>query len=124
MRCPRSTACCCSSTRAIARATLLLKRTNGRQYRLPAEPSLSPDRQYLVTADFCASGCDNEVALWRVSRDDVRKERVLRPEGTWSDVTVEWSGPDTVVVDYLRGADPARAQLRVAMRDTLWRPAR
>ena len=61
---------------------LLLLRNNGRQVRLPAEPMLSPDRQYLVTADFCASGCDNEVALWRVTREDVRKDRVLRPDGT------------------------------------------
>ena len=46
---------------------LLLTRHNGRQYRLPAEPVLSPDRQYLVTADFCADGCDNELALWRIA---------------------------------------------------------
>ena len=103
---------------------LLLLRANGRQFRLPSEPALAPDRQSLVTADVCASGCDNEVALWRVTRDDVRKERVLRPDGPWSDVTAEWSGPDTVVVEYVRDGDPQRQSLRLARTDARWRPAR
>src|SRR5216683_3196360 len=50
---------------------LLLQRANGRQIRLAAEPSLSPDRSRLVTADFCATGCDGEVVVWRVDRDSV-----------------------------------------------------
>jgi hypothetical protein len=88
---------------------LLLTRTNGRQYKLPAEPMLSPDRQYLATADFCADGCDNEVALWRVTRDDVRKERVLRPDVPWTDVTVTWKDGDTLLVQYTPpGASDAR----------------
>ena len=42
---------------------VLLQRTNGKQYRLPAEPVLSPDRQHLVTVDICAKICDGEVAV-------------------------------------------------------------
>jgi hypothetical protein len=103
---------------------LLLTRSNGRQYRLPAEPALSPDRQYLVTADFCAAGCDNEAALWRVTRDDVRKERVLRPDRAWTDVTAEWAGPDVVVLDYAVEGNAERQQLKLAPGDARWRPAR
>jgi hypothetical protein len=102
---------------------ILLTRTNGRQYKLPAEPALSPDRQYLVTADFCADGCDNEAALWRVTRDDVRKERVFKPQAPWRDVTAEWSGPDAVVLDY-RGDNGERQQVRLGQGDPLWRAAR
>ena len=102
---------------------VLLTRTNGRQYKLPAEPAISPDRQYLVTADFCTEGCDNEAALWRVSRDDVRKALVFKPAGRWRDVTAEWSGADAVVLDY-RAENGKREQLRLGSRDPLWRPAR
>jgi hypothetical protein len=103
---------------------LLLTRHNGRQYRLPAEPVLSPDRQYLVTADFCADGCDNEVALWRVTRDDVRKERVLRPGVAWTDVTAEWRTPDRLVIEHRRPADDTPIRMEVALADARWRPAR
>ena len=103
---------------------LLLMRGNGRQFRFPAEPALSPDKSYAVTADFCASGCDNEVALWRVTRDDVRKERVLRASEPWADVTAEWSGPDELVVDYVQAGDVQRRQLRVARNDARWRTPR
>ena len=41
---------------------------------LPTDPTLSPDRQHLVTADFCAEHCTNELAVWRVTRDGVRKD--------------------------------------------------
>ena len=100
---------------------LLLLRNNGRQFRLPAEPVVSPDRAYVVTADFCASGCDNEVALWRLTRDDVRKERVLRADGPWTDVTAEWSGPDEVVIDYTQQGESERRQLRLVRFVACWR---
>jgi hypothetical protein len=103
---------------------LLLMRANGRQVRLPAEPVLAPDKQYLVTADVCASGCENEVALWRVTRDDIRKERTLRADAAWSDVTAEWSGPDNLVIEYERAGEAQRQQLRIARTDARWRPAR
>ena len=100
---------------------LLVMRGNGRRFRLPSEPALSPDRQYVVTADFCASGCDNEVALWRVSRDDVRKERTLRAPAPWSDATAEWTGPDTIEVDYVVEGQAQRQQLRLGRADPRWR---
>jgi hypothetical protein len=57
----------------------LLQRTNGRKFDLPSDPKLSPDRQRLVTADFCERRCVNELALWRVTKDGVRKELTWRP---------------------------------------------
>lgn len=103
---------------------LLLTRYNGRQYPLTAEPVLSPDRQYIVTADFCTSGCDNEVALWRITRDDVRKDRVLRPEVPWRDASVEWSGDGAVAIDYQRAGSQQRERMQVSPADPRWRPAR
>src|SRR5438105_5358058 len=45
---------------------VLLQRANGKQYRMTAEPILSPDRKHLVTVDVCAKLCDREIAVWRV----------------------------------------------------------
>jgi hypothetical protein len=103
---------------------LLLTRRNGRQYRLPAEPVLSPDRQYIVTADFCESGCDNEIALWQLSRDDVRKERVLQPAAPWRDAAVEWTGDGALAIDYQRAGEAARERMQLSTTDPRWRPAR
>jgi hypothetical protein len=77
-----------------------------------------------VTADFCAEGCDNEVALWRVTREEVRKDRVVRPDVPWSDVTATWSGPDVVTVEYRRAGDDTPQSVRLSLTDTLWRTAR
>ena len=79
---------------------VLLQRTNGKQFRLPSEPTLSPDRQYLVTADFCASGCEGELAVWRVTRDDLRKTLAWKPSAPWSDANATWKDADTVRVEY------------------------
>jgi len=88
---------------------ILLQRANGRQYRLPSEPTLSPDRQHLVTADFCARGCDGELAVWRVTRDDVKKALAFRPTPAWIDASATWKDGETLTVDYTPvGADKPR----------------
>ena len=79
---------------------VLLQRTNGKQFRLPSEPTLSPDRQYLVTADFCASGCEGELAVWRVTRDDLRKTLAWKPPAPWSDANATWKDADTLRIEY------------------------
>jgi hypothetical protein len=79
---------------------LLLQRANGKQVRLPSEPTLSPDRQHLVTADFCASGCDGELAVWRVTKDDVRKTLAWKPAVAWIDANATWKDADTLRVEY------------------------
>jgi hypothetical protein len=86
-----------------------LQRTTGQVNALPAEPSLSPDRQHLAVADFCAANCDNEVAVWRIAREGIRKEYVWKPNAQWSDVTTQWKGDNTVVVEFTpKGEDKPR----------------
>ncbi len=104
-------------------AFLFLLRGTGRQYRLPAEPVLSPDRQQIVTVDFCAAGCDNEVALWRVSREALRKERVMRPAAPWADATATWQGNDRLSVEFHRAGTEAPQQLDLALGDPRWQVA-
>jgi hypothetical protein len=79
---------------------LLVQRTNGRDYPMPSDPVLSPDRKHLVTADFCASGCANEVAVWRVTPERIARELSWRPPTVWTDASVQWKDADTLVVDY------------------------
>ena len=84
---------------------VLLQRASGRQFRLPSEPTLSPDRQHLVTADFCGSGCDGELAIWRVTRDDVRRISTWKPPVTWTDASATWKDADTLRIEYTVAAE-------------------
>ena len=99
---------------------VLLQRTTGRKIELPADPKLSPDRQRLVTVDFCENRCTNEVALWRVTKDSVRKELSWRPAATWTDASATWKSPETIVIEYsvAGGTTPSRLTRRLA--DTDW----
>ena len=99
---------------------VLLQRTTGRKIELPADPKLSPDRQRLVTVDFCENRCTNEVALWRVTRDSVRKELSWRPAATWTDASATWKDAQTIAIEYsVAGATtPSRLTRRLA--DTDW----
>ena len=99
----------------------LLQRTNGRSFELPTEPKVSPDRVHLATADFCATRCVNELAIWRVTRDGLLMESVWSPNAVWADASVSWKGPDTVVVEYtiVDGGKPATLERRLA--DPGWR---
>jgi hypothetical protein len=81
----------------------VLQRASGQLTTLPAEPMLAPDRQRIAVADFCSRKCTNEVSVWRVTRDGVRKEMTFKPPADWSDVTVAWKDADTLVLQY----DPA-----------------
>jgi hypothetical protein len=78
----------------------LLQRTTNRRFDLPAEPQLSPDRQRLVTADICAKGCSGEIAVWRISKDDIKKELAWSPGSIWSDAAATWKSADTLTIEY------------------------
>jgi len=78
----------------------LLQRSNGRRVELPTEPVLAPDRQRLVTADFCPRRCVNELAVWRVTRDGVHKELAWKPKDAWADAGATWKTAETLVVEY------------------------
>jgi len=86
-----------------------LQRATGQLTAFPAEPSLSPDRQRLGVADFCQANCDNEVTVWRITREGIRKELRWRPAAAWSDVTVQWKDAETLTVEFTAmGEDKAR----------------
>jgi hypothetical protein len=98
----------------------LLQRTSGRKVELPADPKLSPDRARLVTADFCAGRCSNELVVWRVTRDGVRKESTWRPRESWSDAVATWRDAETVTIEYTVAGAQTRARLSRRLADTDW----
>jgi hypothetical protein len=98
----------------------VLLRANGRKAELPAEPRLSPDRSRLVTADFCAKRCANELAVWRVTRDDIRKEYSWTPKEAWTDSVATWKDSNTLVVQYTPAGTSAPAKLERKLTDPGW----
>jgi hypothetical protein len=99
---------------------VLVQRTTGQRVDLPAEPKLSPDRARLATADFCASGCVEELAVWRVTKDGVAKELSWKPAERWNDAGVTWKGPEVLVVEFTRaGGASGTLERRVSAPD--WR---
>jgi len=97
--------------------TLVQRATNART-EVPSEPVVAPDRQHLVTADLC-DGCSNELAVWRVSRDGVRKELAWTAPRAWTGAVASWKDGATVVVDYSTGA--AAQSLTRKLDDPSWR---
>lgn len=85
----------------------LLLRTSGRTYDLPAEPKVSPDRRKMLTADFCPTRCKNELAVWIVTRESVRKDVVWRPVELWADAVASWKDADTISIEYTRAGETA-----------------
>jgi len=99
----------------------VLQRATGVVSVLPAEPSLAPDRQRVAVADFCASRCDNEITLWRVTREGLRKEASLAPSAAWTDVTAAWKNAETLTIQYTPpGEEKPRTQER-ALADKEWK---
>ncbi len=98
--------------------TLLQRRTN-RRFILPSEPMLSPDRQRLVTADVCPKGCTNEIAVWRISNDGLRKELSWMPGG-WIDAGAQWKDADTLSIDYTTAGQKSDARVDRKLADPTW----
>jgi len=101
---------------------LLLQRANGKQYRMASEPVLSPDRQRLVIVDICAKICDGEIAVWRVTRDDIVKERAWKPPPAWTDASATWTDVDRIHLEYTMG--DAHRQQDLRLDDAVWTRAR
>jgi len=97
----------------------LLQRTTNRRTELPTEPQLAPDRQRLVTADVCEARCSNEIAVWRVTRDGIRKELALSPTAPWTDAGAKWKDADTLTVEYTTASGSGKIDL--ALSDKSWR---
>jgi hypothetical protein len=98
----------------------LVQRASGVKAELPGEPKVSPDRQRLVTADFCESRCVNELAVWRVSRDGIRKEVAWKPKAVWVDAAATWRDADTIAVEYTAKGAAKPVTLTRRLSDTDW----
>lgn len=99
----------------------LLQRTNNRRYELPTEPQVSPDRQRLVTADICGPRCTNEVAVWRLTRDGIRKELAWSPDADWTDAAATWKNAETLIIEYNIGNAATTATLERKLDDAAWK---
>jgi hypothetical protein len=99
----------------------LVQRTTNRRIELPTEPELAPDRQRLVTADICEERCSNEVAIWRVAREGIRKELTWSPGAAWTDASARWKDASTVVFDYVGPGGPGSVEKKLD--DRVWRHA-
>jgi hypothetical protein len=92
--------------------TLLQRATNVRT-ELPTEPQLAPDRQHLVTADICVGKCSNEIAVWRVTREAIRKELSWSPGPAWTDAVAKWKDAATLSFEYAGPGGTATAERRL-----------
>ena len=99
----------------------LLQRTNNQRYELPTEPQVAPDRQRLVTADICGPRCTNEVVVWRVTRDGIRKELAWSPDSEWTDAAAKWKDAETLIIEYSIGNATTAATLERKLGDAAWK---
>ena len=99
----------------------LVQRTTNRRIELPTEPELAPDRQHLVTADICEDRCSNEVAIWRVARDGIRKELAWAPGAAWTDASARWKDASTIVFDSV--GPGGQGSVEKKLDDRVWRHA-
>ena len=98
----------------------LLQRATGRKTELPGDPKLSPDRTRLVTADFCDKHCVNELAVWRVTREGIRKESTWTSREPWSDAVATWKDADTITVEYTVAGAQSRSRVERRLADPSW----
>lgn len=98
----------------------VLQRTNGQLTALSAEPALAPDRGRLAIADFCAAHCDNELSVWRIARDGIRKEYAWKPRADWTDVTVTWKDADLLAIEYTPAGEQASRKIERRLTDGDW----
>lgn len=98
----------------------LLQRATGGKTELPAEPRLSPDRARLVTADFCDKRCVNELAVWRVTREGIRKESTWKSPAPWSDAVAAWKDAGTVTIEFTVAGAQTRSRLERRLADPGW----
>ena len=98
----------------------LVQRRGGGEFRIPAEPVLAPDRRRFATVDFCAEGCDNEVAVWRIGVDGARKELSWAPRPPWSEASVAWKGADTLALEFTERDATSTRTLERRIGDPTW----
>ncbi len=99
----------------------VLQRANGQLAMLPAEPFLAPDRQRLVVADFCAKDCTNELSVWRVTREGIRKEAGFAPTNPWSDVSVSWTDGESLALRYTMPGENTPRTISLPLASSDWK---
>lgn len=103
----------------------VLQRYNNLLTAIPGEPSVSPDRQRFAVADFCREICDNELTVWQISREGIRKELVWKPDAAgsapWSDVSVQWKDVETLIVEYTASGEDKPRTVERRLADAQWR---
>jgi len=109
------------STAGESTSFIVLRRTTNRRFDLPAEPQLSPDRQHIVTADVCPTRCINEIAVWRVAPESLRKELVWTPADRWSDAAATWKDESTLAVEYTPAGADKGAVVERKLSDPVWK---
>jgi|SRR5205085_4500944 len=97
----------------------LLQRATNRRFELPTEPQIAPDRQHLVTADICEVQCSNEIVVWRVTRDSVRKELSWSPGAAWTDAVAKWKDAATLSFEYVGPDGSGSAEKK--LEDPAWK---
>jgi len=100
---------------------VVLRRTTNRRFDLPAEPQLSPDRLHIVTADVCPTRCINEIAVWRVAPESLRKELAWTPGERWSDAAATWKDESTLAVEYTPAGADKGAVVERKLSDPVWK---
>jgi hypothetical protein len=98
----------------------LLQRATGALTVLPAEPVLAPDRQRVAIADFCSRSCNNDISVWRVTRDGVQRELAWKPGAAWSDVNVTWKDSDVLLIQYSVAGDDVTRKLERKLAEPGW----
>lgn len=109
------------STQGDATSFIVLRRATNRRFELPAEPRLSPSRLYLVTADVCPGRCVNEIAVWRISPEALRKEFVWTPDERWSDVAATWKDENTLAIEYTPVGAEKSSVVERKLTDAVWK---
>jgi hypothetical protein len=109
------------STAGESTSFIVLRRTTNRRFDLPAEPQLSPDRQHIVTADVCPTRCINEIAVWRVAPESLRKELAWTPGQRWSDAAATWKDESTLAVEYTPAGADKGAVVERKLSDPVWK---
>ena len=99
----------------------VLQRATGQLTVLPAEPMLAPDRQHAAVADFCPERCTNEISVWRITRDGLRKDASFKPAAPWSDVTVGWKSGETVTIQFTPAGGDKPQTIERPLTDREWR---
>ena len=98
----------------------VLQRATARKTELPSDPKVSPDRAYIVTADFCERRCANELAVWRVTRDGIHKAWTWKPRETWSDAAASWKSAQTVTIEYTVAGTQKTSVIERRIDDPSW----